>query len=150
MALIVFRLTLKERIKIYEGIKSGKSNREISRDLSRTINCINVEIRRNGGRISYDPNKAEEMSQERLKRKNSSKIKFDPSEEQMDLIKKLYNEGHGFHVIRRKVVCSPTILQRAFKSLGLKGGSYNIRLEYIEKKIDSIEKALNLLFEDRI
>lgn len=53
------RLTLEEREKIYVLVNQGKSNREISAELNRSLTTISRELRRCGTKFEYSPSKAE-------------------------------------------------------------------------------------------
>jgi IS30 family transposase len=60
-------LTRDERELIYQYIHKGWSCAHIAIKLGRSKNGITAEVRKNGGRVKYDPDKAEEEAQNRKK-----------------------------------------------------------------------------------
>lgn len=54
-----------ERQIIYEMIKQGQSLSDIAKHLGRGKQSIALEVRRNGGRDKYQPNRAQKLSIER-------------------------------------------------------------------------------------
>jgi IS30 family transposase len=61
------RLSLEERIKIKEYLDKGFKGNEIARLLGRAFSAVNNDVRRNGGKENYDPQKAQEEANLRWK-----------------------------------------------------------------------------------
>ncbi len=67
-------LTLSEREEIFRGVVGGGSIRSISRGLGRAPSTVSREIRRNGGRLRYRANRADEAAWERARRPKICKL----------------------------------------------------------------------------
>ena len=64
-------LTLSEREEISRGVVAGGSIRSIAVGLGRAASTVSREIRRNGGRLRYRANRADQAAWERSRRRRS-------------------------------------------------------------------------------
>jgi len=58
-------LTLEERKAIQKGLDEGLSGSKIARSLGRSVNASSTEVRKNGGRLYYSAEKAEQSCKKR-------------------------------------------------------------------------------------
>lgn len=143
------RITLEERILIEKFIKKGVSTTEIGKILNRSKNVINVEIRRMGGKDSYDAEKAHEQSDLRNERKNKSSSGSSMSDEYLPQVKIMYEEGKSFWQIRRELKINHILLNKIFSKLNIKNIHIFDMIESIEKRISAIEICLEKLFKEK-
>lgn len=81
-------LIYKERLQIWELLKSGHSCGDIAKVLFRGKNTVVFEVRRNGGKDAYDPIEAHNKAQQRkLDRYESLKTNYEPDTHPMTRIK---------------------------------------------------------------
>lgn len=100
-------LDLSERREIERLLKLGAPHSHISRMLSRSKNCINFEIRRNGGSLEYNAEVAHMRSKDRAKNRTEKlkkgykiedhpthrlKVRMDALEMQVDLLMNLVRD----------------------------------------------------------
>ena len=67
-------LTLSEREEISRGVVAGGSIRSIARTLRRAPSTVSREMRRNGGRLRYRANRADQAAWERARRPKICKL----------------------------------------------------------------------------
>lgn len=68
-------LTLSERKGIYDWIQKGETLSQIANNIGRGKNTVIREVRINGGRDTYDPNKANEQHRKNVIKTNEKRIK---------------------------------------------------------------------------
>ena len=72
-------LSLTEREGISRGLVSGRSFRQIGRDLGRAVSTISREVARNGGRRAYRAARADEGASDRARRPKPCQLAFNPA-----------------------------------------------------------------------
>jgi Helix-turn-helix domain len=72
-------LSLMEREEISRGLVSGRSFRQLSRDLGRAVSTISREVARNGGRRAYRAARADERALDRARRPKPCQLAFNPA-----------------------------------------------------------------------
>ena len=71
-------LTRHEREVIKAGIRAGRSNSAIARELDRAPSTIGREITRNRGRSNYDAERAEKQAVQNRRRPKQARLEADP------------------------------------------------------------------------
>lgn len=71
-------LSLMEREEISRGLLSGRSFRQLGRDLGRAVSTISREVARNGGRRAYRATRADEQAFDRARRPKPCRLAFNP------------------------------------------------------------------------
>ena len=72
-------LSLMEREKISRGLVSGRSFRQLGRDLRRAISTISREVARNGGHRAYRAARADPRALDRAGRPKPCQLAFNPA-----------------------------------------------------------------------
>ena len=72
-------LSLMEREKISRGLVSGRSFRQLGRDLRRAISTISREVARNGGHRAYRAARADTRALDRARRLKPCQLAFNPA-----------------------------------------------------------------------
>jgi DNA-binding CsgD family transcriptional regulator len=72
-------LSLIEREEISRGLVSGRSFRQLGRDLGRAVPTISREVARNGGHRAYRAARAEERALDRARRPKPCQLAFNPA-----------------------------------------------------------------------
>lgn len=72
-------LSLIEREEISRGLVSGRSFRQLGRDLGRAVSTISREVAKNGGRQAYRAARADERALDRARRPKPCQLAFNPA-----------------------------------------------------------------------
>lgn len=72
-------LSVMEREEISRGLVSGRSFRQLGRDLGRAVSTISREVARNGGRRAYRAARADERALDRARRPKPCQLAFSPA-----------------------------------------------------------------------
>lgn len=139
-------ITFEERKIIQKLFDDGLSSYKIATFLNRGKNSINVEIRRSGGRASYNAENAQKLSEKRHAERYTERKAF-YLQEQFEKFSKLVKEGVNSHEIRKTIKCGYISLLSMYKKLGIKVPSVFGLMQELSDKIYNIEQQLEILFE---
>jgi IS30 family transposase len=141
------RLSIEERKEIESSLKKGISASQIAKNMGRTKNVVVVEIRRAGGKDSYNAEKAQIESDARNVRKITSGSKINRGDAHKEDVLRLFHEGKSFWQIRTKLGINREMLFRIYKELDIKNPTIAQLYERMEAKVNSLEKIVVELLE---
>ncbi len=143
------RLTLEERKVIEKLLRDGLSSSFISNHLGRGKNCINLEVRRAGGRDHYEAVEAQSLSDKRHSRKIHSQdtSRNNYIQKMTPLVLKLHEKKLSFFQIRRELQISYISLLKIFKDQNLDAQNAFTLISLLEDRLYALEQQVEVLFE---
>ena len=142
-------LSLEERKQISDYLKKGYSSSQISAMMGRGRNCINLDIRRSGGRELYNPYKAQEAADERhrIKIQSAKRNANYEDSEKVQQVKDLYDRGFSLMQIRDRLQINYISMQTIFKKLNIPVASYWHSLQLLENRVSAMEQQIEIILD---
>lgn len=142
------RIDYEARKQIEEGLREGKSITSLEKDLGYGGGTINLEVNKNGGRLLYSADKAEEQNKINSKKKNRTNLekKFFVISNKKEILKKL-SEDHSMLSIAREYQVSNKTLKKYIKE---EENSFNLFNSEQSNKNDSKDEDLDLFIKKYI
>lgn len=139
-------LSFADRKKIQELLAAHHIIKEIGVQLGKSTNCINLELRRSGGRTGYDAERAQRLADERWqKNKTWSNENWNPVK--LDQFMQMIARGGSPGAIRKDLGMSYLTMVKLYKRQGLKIPTVFDLINEALDKIYAMEEQIKILFE---